>query len=328
MCVCVCVCVASCACAWVSYAMAAADLIQLIDLSLGTQPCGVVNFNYLHGLLHEICRRLVQLESSQGGMTFSLPSLPEATGEETGGIVTERSNATKDTQTRESSAKERATDKKASGTVGLTKEDKESATNKDKESATKQDRGSSPKDEKASELSEKALQAGVSRDPTSSSSTGISTVTPPQADKLTPSNQLSQSSIPSQTSLPSVSQTNLPSQTNIRTQTSLPRQADGSTKMTTPPPPRETSTSSRHSGSSYVKSRTSFVGAANDLGALERKLQELEARVNTMESLPELLEKKSSDSQSTPASDVWHFTSFDKRINTNETGLDKVLCVC
>lgn len=43
--------------------MATSELLQLIDLSLGGEPpCGVVNFNNMHTLLHEIVRRLLQLE--------------------------------------------------------------------------------------------------------------------------------------------------------------------------------------------------------------------------------------------------------------------------
>lgn len=51
---------------------AAADLVHLIDLSLGVQPSGVVNFNSLHGLMHEIVRRLVQMEELQA---MSAPSM-------------------------------------------------------------------------------------------------------------------------------------------------------------------------------------------------------------------------------------------------------------
>ncbi len=43
----------------------ATDLIGLIDLSLGERPSGVVNFNYLHCLLHEIVRRLGIFEEQQ-----------------------------------------------------------------------------------------------------------------------------------------------------------------------------------------------------------------------------------------------------------------------
>ena len=45
-----------------------------------------------------------------------------------------------------------------------------------------------------------------------------------------------------------------------------------------------------------------------------------------MESLPKLLERKLSDSQSTPVKDMWNLINLKKRMGTTE-GLDKV-CVC
>ena len=77
--------------------------------------------------------------------------------------------------------------------------------------------------------------------------------------------------------------------------------------------------------SGYVQSRASLVSAANDLGALERKLQDLEMRVNTMETLPEMLERKSSDSGATPVADMWNFTNLSKRLGATEESLEKVL---
>ena len=74
-----------------------------------------------------------------------------------------------------------------------------------------------------------------------------------------------------------------------------------------------------------VQSRASLVSAANDLGALERKLQDLEMRMNTMETLPEMLERKSSDSGATPVADMWNFTNLSKRLGATEESLEKVL---
>jgi len=65
------------------------------------------------------------------------------------------------------------------------------------------------------------------------------------------------------------------------------------------------------------------VTAANDLSALERKLQELELKMDTMQSLPDMLERKSSDSQATPVHDMWNFTILSKRLSATEDGLDK-----
>ena len=41
---------------------ATAELVRLIDLSLGNQPSGAVNFNYLHTLMHAIVGRLGSIE--------------------------------------------------------------------------------------------------------------------------------------------------------------------------------------------------------------------------------------------------------------------------
>jgi hypothetical protein len=73
-----------------------------------------------------------------------------------------------------------------------------------------------------------------------------------------------------------------------------------------------------------IRSGTSIVTAANDLGALERKIQNLEAKVNSFETLPELLERKGSDTGATPIRDMWNFTNLTSRVSSTEVGLDKV----
>ena len=75
---------------------------------------------------------------------------------------------------------------------------------------------------------------------------------------------------------------------------------------------------------SRSRSRTSIVTASNDIGALERKMHDLEQRVNTMESIPAMFEKKFTDPGSSPVSDMWNFTLLNNRLNAAENGLDKV----
>ena len=88
---------------------------------------------------------------------------------------------------------------------------------------------------------------------------------------------------------------------------------------------RPSSNADIHRPYSLVKHhRSSVVSAANDLGFLERKLQELETRVNTMETLPELLERKGSDVTATPVRDMWNFTNLNNRVGSVENGIDKV----
>lgn len=181
--------------------MAATDLVQLIDLSLGAEPRGVVNFNYLHGLLHEIVKRLVNLER--------LPL--EGVGLYPEGV--------------------------SGGADTLKEEETEVSLEFDRE------RSLSP--------AERTLS-------------GASVI------------------------------------------------------------PGGSSMASRRMTSGYVQSMASLASAANDLGALERKLQDLESRVNTMETLPEMLERKSSDDGATPVADMWNFTNINKRLGAAEEGLDKV----
>ena len=163
--------------------MATTDLIQLIDLSLGSEPCGVVNFNYLHGLLHEIVKRLESLQ------------VPAATG-----------------------------------------------------------------------LQVEATREGEEK----------------------------------------------------RADSTLEQEPPGGEQQVQP------SGSSIRRFGSHLKSKSSIVSAANDLSALERKLQELELRMGTMESLPEILERKSSDISATPVHDMWNFTNLNNRMSATEDGLGKV----
>ena len=186
--------------------MASADLVQLIDLSLGAEPRGVVNFNYLHGLLHEIVKRLVSLE----------------------GLPYERGGS-----------------------------------------------GPTP------------LHEGVSKDGVDGKESALESITELDSDRE-------------------------------RSLSPAEREYSGDRALS------GASVGARRVTSGYVQSRSSLVSAANDLGALEKKLQDLELRVNTMETLPEMLERKSSDTGATPVSDMWNFTNLNKRLGAAEEGLEKV----
>ena len=72
------------------------------------------------------------------------------------------------------------------------------------------------------------------------------------------------------------------------------------------------------------RSRTNIVTAANDLSALERKIQNLESRVNSFDSLPEMLERKGSDTNATPVKDMWNFTNLTSRVLSAEQSIGKV----
>jgi hypothetical protein len=60
------------------------------------------------------------------------------------------------------------------------------------------------------------------------------------------------------------------------------------------------------------------------LGALERKLQDLELRMSAMETIPDMLDRVSVDAGATPVSDMWNFTLVNKRLTAAEEGLGKV----
>lgn len=186
--------------------MADTELLRLIDLSLGKEPCGVVNYNYMHSLMHEIVRRLSVMEDMNGG----------------GGGLSEAFKSL----------------------TGL---------------SDKQEPG------KLDQLSE---EEGVKD---GGDSTG-SLVGP---DGL----------------------------------------KGGMTAQM------------RRASSRMLRPRTSLLTAANDMGALDRKLSELEVRMEAVESLPELLEKRASDSSATPVNDMWNSIQMSKRMDAAEQGLQKVQCV-
>jgi hypothetical protein len=224
--------------------MAAAELVQLIDLSLGAEPRGVVNFNYLHGLLHEIVKRLVTLESlgptPHYGTTIAAKDGVSTTGGGEGGGLAQ-GEAGKGGVGGKDGGKDGANLKEGGG--GGQEEHTGKKIPSEREMSLDSDR-------------ERSLSPGAERQYSSAS-------------------------------------------------------AGGSTKRVT---------------SGYaVQSRASLVSAANDLGALERKLQDLEMRVNTMETLPEMLERKSSDSGATPVADMWNFTNLSKRLGATEESLEKVI---
>lgn len=185
--------------------MADVELLRLIDLSLGKEPCGVVNYNYMHSLMHEIVRRLTIMEGLNGG----------------GGGVSEPVKSLTV-----------LADKQEAGKLELLGEEMEDEVVKD-----------------------------------GGSSTG--SLVGPEGRK------------------------------------------GGMTAM-------------RRASSRALRPRTSLLTAANDMGALDRKLSELEVRMEAVESLPDLLEKRASDSSATPVNDMLNSIQMSKRLDAAEQGLQKV----
>ena len=182
--------------------MADVELLRLIDLSLGKEPCGVVNYNYMHSLMHEIVRRLTLMEGLNGG----------------GGGVSEPVKSLTV-----------LADKQDTGKLELLGE----------------------------EMEDEGVKDGVS-------STG--SLVGPEGRK-------------------------------------------GGIKR---------------ASSRTLRPRTSLLTAANDMGALDRKLSELQFRMEAVESLPDLLEKRASDSSATPVNDMLNSIQMTKRLDAAEQGLQKV----
>lgn len=327
--------------------MATADLVHLIDLSLGTEPCGVVNFNYLHGLLHEICKRLVQLEGYQGLAGVSLPSIPlpkerEKTKYSNDSLRSQTDGEGQKSQTNvegqtdvkgqksQTDVDSRKSQTDVDGQIDVDGQksqtdvdSQKSQTNVDGQKSQTDVKGPNfqTDEDQKSQTDEKSQIDEKSRTnkKTQADGGGRKYQTDGEDKKSQSEGNIGKSQTETNKSQTKVgkpqagavkSQIEMPSLTNTLDGEFVKSQAS----VTTPV---------RRGGSGF-KSHSSFVSAANDLSALERKLHELEARVNTMESLPELLEKKSFDSQSMPASDLWNFTNINKRIGASEAGLDKV----
>ena len=223
------------------------ELVHLIDLSLGSQPSGVINFNYLHTLMHAIVRRLGTMETAQStyvvGGGREITAAIDGDGEETGTVGESLETAAGDGAGRD-------------GVAGVP-------------DSTSEGRRVEGEGDGAGG----AAQAKKEPSPTS---------TPPPPP---PTSDMAESK---------------PLSSGRASRTGMTGSAD------------------------LIHQPKSFVTAANDLGAMERKLQELESRLNAMDTLPELLERKSSDMGATPIKDRWNFTNLSKRLSAAEDGLEQV----
>jgi predicted nucleic acid-binding Zn-ribbon protein len=200
--------------------MANVDLLRLIDLSLGKEPCGVVNFNYMHSLMHEIVRRLGHIEEMNGGDLKAV-----AMGE---------------LKSKAFGSPEKLLDK----------------------------------------LDEEVHEPGV---PAKVDPSSVQAVPQDVKEAVGDDTESTESLLTHST--PAVS---------------LAKRS-----------------------SRVLRPRTSIITAANDLGALERKLSTLETRMDAVESLSELLDKRASNSSATPVNDMWNFIQINKRLDATEQGLQK-----
>ena len=221
------------------------ELVHLIDLSLGTQPSGVINFNYLHTLMHAIVQRLGTMESGQIVM---------GDGRESSAVI--------DGSGEETATEGESLERAATG-----------GANRDGVSGVPDSTSEGRRVEGEGDGAGGAAQAKKEPSPTS-------TPPPLPTSELADSKHLSSG--------------------------------------------RASRVGMQGSADLIHQTPKSFVTAANDLGAMERKLQELESRLNAMDTLPELLERKSSDMGATPIKDRWNFTNLSKRLSAAEDGLEQV----
>ena len=227
--------------------VATAELVRLIDLSLGSEPSGVVNFNYLHALMHAIVGRLGTMEVAHLGGEYAATTIDGGGGVERGGTRTGGGGGVGATATAGTGG--------SGGDMGG-----EPSGAPEKKEETDGTRGG--EETKKETTTPPPVSAGG--DPAD-----------PRVISGTPSGRASRAGVP-------------------------------------------------ESGAHRHRPVSSFVTAANDLGAMERKLQEFESRLNAMDTLPELLERKSSDMGATPIKDRWNFTNLSKRLSAAEDGLEQV----
>lgn len=283
--------------------MATEDLIHLIDLSLGVQPQGVVNFNYLHDLMHGIVKRL-------GSLTDVYVEEPRP--------FQGRYVSGKDVGARRGKDAVRGKD----GVSGVAADDRgkgEMAEGKDRVSEGPQGvaessrgkvrvaEGSRGKDGVAEGLLEKdgVTESSQGKDGV----TGKGEITGDSRGKDGVTEDLRGKDEPHSAAAKG--------RDTIDDQDGYESRDDSAATS----PKRQLSKSSIRQ---YTSRPGLYVSAANDVGALERKMLELERRVNTMESLPEMLERMAVDSGATPVSDMWNFTNLHRRLTATEDGLGKV----
>lgn len=265
---------------------ATAELVRLIDLSLGSQPSGAVNFNYLHALMHAIVGRLGSMEHAYlAGAAADGLILPVGEGDVAGGgaagIVGGRGDVDGAGAPAGDGAGERTTTTvgESSGGGGGGDGSKES--------------GPGGGESKEGAVASGASQPGKAEE-------GVDGADDPKKE----------SPLPPPGAVPPSAGGDALSESRVL--------SSG----------RASRTGQYSSSDFYHRQKSSFVTAANDLGAMERKLQELESRLNAMDTLPELLERKSSDMGATPIKDRWNFTNLSKRLSAAEDGLEQVLCLC
>ena len=336
--------------------MATSELLQLIDLSLGGEPpCGVVNFNNMHTLLHEIVRRLLQLEGfvisnstglpTEGGAAYIFQphggsaaepivkisksttvspakqsSIAVGTSKQ-GDVAASKPRVDSSTQVAGGGGKPETADT-ATGSVAEDTPQKGYVTSS-KQEVVSQD-GADPRNAagiaKGEEITADATVAKkqsspVVHDAATTTIHDVATVTTQDVATVT-----SKVVAPEETK-------ELGAQTSgdvaVATGQISPIGSSLSGQMSLRHPSAASSVGATYHVSTG-RSRPHMITASNDLAAMERKITELENRLGTVEALPDLLERKGANTLATPVKDLWNFTSLTKRVDAAEDGIRQV----
>lgn len=319
--------------------MATSELLQLIDLSLGGEPpCGVVNFNNMHTLLHEIVRRLLQLEGfvisnsavpAEGGATYIYQ--PHGSAAEPIAMISKSTSA--------------SPAKQSSIAVGPSKQQPDIVSSKQVDSkSTERVAGeatitsadtaatvaaATPRDQLTSSKPEVVSGGADVRD--AGMIKGEDNVILTTTDEA-PVTTKKQSSGLVQDGTVVSKEVDLDETKTIH-ELGAQLSGDVAAGQISPIGTSMSHMSMRHPSAassvggyrtSISRSRPHMISASNDLAAMERKIAELENRLGTVEALPDLLERKGSNAMATPVKDLWNFTSLNKRVDAAEDGIHQV----
>ena len=336
--------------------MATTELLQLIDLSLGGEPpCGVVNFNNMHTLLHEIVRRLLQLEGfvisnstpipmAEGGATYVYP--PQ------GGSVAEpvvmMSKSTSVSPAKRSSI---AVSTSKQGDVSASKQVDNRSIQIAADGGGKPSTSPSttPADTAGASIAEDTPQedqvkSGIKQKiVTDEADSRDAVIAKGEADKGEENVQpvttadAAVAKKPSSTDVAVATSKEITDGEETKIMQELGTQLSGDIAaiagQTSPVGTSVSHMSMRHPSTAssvgayhvpFSRSRPHVITASNDLAAMERKITELENRLGTVEALPDLLERKGANAMATPVKDLWNFTSLTKRVDAAEDGIHKV----
>ena len=321
--------------------MATAELLQLIDLSLGGEPpCGVVNFNSMHTLLHEIVRRLLQLEGfvisnsaaapTEGGATTYLYQPPAHRSGSAAEPIVMMSKSTSVSPAKTSSigtgtSKQPASSKQVDSSTQPPPAGQPAAATSADTAATV------PKEDKVTVRKTETVAADGGADVRDGGMTsGEENVT--ATDEVVAKKQsgtvaqdftaAASKEVDLDETKPAVHELGVQLSVDVAAGQTSPIGASVSHMSMRHPSVASSIGAAYHTSAS--RSRPHMISASNDLAAMERKIAELENRLGSVEALPDLLERKGANATATPVKDLWNFTSLTKRVDAAEDGIHQV----